>query len=199
MRTKREQKPAMCSGGSGDGRGWWDWDIASQRYGVACLHNRHLLPGLDDQLLSDVRVRRHSRLYRAGNGTQERVEYRASCCHGLSVNDRLLAVSERTRGRAVGEADLFVGPHWVHMYFIMSVGHANTSTSTSELPVLEPVDAQFREDLVNGAHETVHLLKGVSRCDGNPETFLAARDRGVVDRLNIDIVFCQQFVRGGLG
>jgi hypothetical protein len=54
---------------------------------------------------------------------------------------------------------------------------------------------EFGECLANGSDEFVHLFKGVARRDSNPETFFANGNSGIVDGLDVNVVFRKKLVR----
>ena len=61
-------------------------------------------------------------------------------------------------------------------------------------PISESVDTEFRKDLVYCAHEFVYLFESVTGGNCNAQAFFATSDGGVVDRLDVDVMFSEEFI-----
>ncbi len=63
---------------------------------------------------------------------------------------------------------------------------------------METINAEFSEDLVNCADESIDLFDSVAWCNSDSETFFATCNGGVIDRLDVNVVLRKKFVRGSL-
>lgn len=150
-----------------------------------------------DQFYTSVRIDMTPvRLNLALNGTEKVVEDVPRSVHGLDIDDRLVTVPQRLGNGSSGDANLFIGPDGFDILWLTL--NTNSSTSTESLPVRETVDVEFREHLVHSTNESIHLLNSVTGSNSESESFFTTSNGGVVDGLNVDIVFTEELVRSGL-
>ena len=64
---------------------------------------------------------------------------------------------------------------------------------------MKTFNAEFSEDLVHCADEATDLFDSVAGCNSDSETFFATGNGGVINRLDVNVVFRKKFVRGSPG
>lgn len=119
--------------------------------------------------------------------TQKMIESTASGVDCLDVDNTLLTIPEGARAGTVEQTQLLIGPNWID--HIGLAWNADASTSTESFPIASTVNIQFEEDLIDCADEMGLLFESVPGCNSDAEAFLAAGDSGIINSLNVNVVF----------
>ena len=119
--------------------------------------------------------------------TQKMIEPAASGVDCLDVDNALLTIPERARASTVEQTQLLIGPNWID--HIRLAWDADASTSTKIFPIASTVNIQFEEDLIDCADEVGLLFERVPGCNSDTEAFLAAGNSGIINSLNVNVVF----------
>ena len=128
-------------------------------------------------------------------GAKKDVELLPGVVDCTLVDEPLLASFQCLGGRTIGQTNLLVRPDGLDL---LRVRHADVSVTTEFCPVLRALDVELSESLVDSLGEASDLLSRVTGGDGEPETFLATSNGGVVDGLDVDVVLGEQFIGGSL-
>ena len=124
-------------------------------------------------------------------GTKKDVELLPGVVDCTLVDEPLLARFQCLGSRTISQTNLLVRPDGLDL---LRVRHANVSVTTEFRPVLRALDVELRESLIDGFGEASDLLSRVTGGDGEPETFLATSNGGVVDGLHVDVVLFEERV-----
>jgi hypothetical protein len=91
---------------------------------------------------------------------------------------------------------LFITPNGSDRFFDFA---ANSATAPDSGPVRFSFDGECRECVVKCIGNAIKLLKSMAGSYGESETFLATRDSGIIDGLDVNAMFLEKVVGCLLG
>lgn len=115
---------------------------------------------------------------------------------GLIPDDALSTLLKSNRGRTIDQAELLVRPDGLNRG---SVRHSDTSATAGGLPFPDTLQTKSVENVVDRRDKVSNLLGSVTGSGGDTQALLTNRDSGVVDGLNVDLVFGEEHVGSLLG
>ena len=129
-------------------------------------------------------------------GTQQVGQPILSDLDTLVTHNSLSSLVQPGRSRPIKQAQLLVAPDRLDLDFLR---HTHTSPPADRLPISGPLEVQLVPHGLERLDEMFNLFRRVAGRGRDAQTFLAAGNSGVIDGLDVNVVFGQQHVGSFLG